>query len=89
MYVSSPAVPTFLAPAQPVRVPVQAPGVAYSPYASSYSPYGGSTAFTSSAPTSDPLYNMKVLATNVWNTLVNVVKSLFSSVQRALSQPHN
>lgn len=81
--------------ARPAYAPAQSPfgQTAYAPtqtayatpYATTAQPYGVQSyatnpMFTSSAPTSSALQNVKVLATNVWNGVVNMVKSLFSAL---------
>ncbi len=76
MYVNRPVAPAYYyPPAQPARPPVQA----YPAASGLYQPYNASSAG------SDPIANLKVLATNVWNTLMGFAKSFWAAAQNALS----
>jgi hypothetical protein len=86
-FVNRAVTPTFIAPPAP-RAPLALPQqVGPSMYASNYQPSGGTNSvFLSSTAGSDPIANLKVLATNVWTTMSNLASSLWASIQRLFAQ---
>lgn len=76
--------PTFLK--GPTRLVLSAPTQTLA--SAQPQPTGGAGTLISNSPAgSDVWVNVKSLSLNVWNMLVNLTKSMVSSVQRAMAQP--
>lgn len=78
MYVNRPVTPAFLTSnARPISYP--GPAIQGGAAPTAY--------YNSSQVTSDPIYNIKVLATNVWGWLKNFFSSAMATLKSA-SAPH-